>query len=91
MLPSKLFEYIAVGKPIVAGLSGYSEQFIVDNIGHASLFKPGDVDGCVTTIQNAVGHHVDYERSRRFVERYSRKRIMERMANHVLSIVKRDE
>jgi|TARA_Y100000294_G_scaffold152258_1_gene150463 glycosyltransferase involved in cell wall biosynthesis len=86
VLPSKIFEYAVLDKPIVAGLSGYSAQFIVDNIGHTSLFKPGDVNGCVTTIQNAVGYRVDHERSRRFVERYSRERIMERMADHVLSI-----
>jgi glycosyltransferase involved in cell wall biosynthesis len=91
VLPSKIFEYAVLDKPIVAGLSGYSAQFIVDNIGHASLFKPGDIDSCVTTIKNAVEHLVDHEKSRRFIERYSRERIMERMADHVLSIVKRVE
>ena len=78
-------------KPIVAGLSGYSAQFIVDNIGQAFLFNPGDVDGCVTAIQNTVGCRVNHEKNRRFIEKYSRERIMNRMANHVLSIFKRDE
>ena len=43
VLPSKIFEYAVLDKPIVAGLSGYSAQFIVDNIGHAFLFKPFDL------------------------------------------------
>jgi len=91
VLPSKIFEYAVLDKPIVAGLSGYSAQFVVDNIGHASLFKPGDVDGCVTTILNAVGQRVDHERSRRFIERYSRERIMKRMADYILLIIKGDK
>ena len=91
VLPSKIFEYAVLDKPIVAGLSGYSAQFIVDNIGQAFLFNPGDVDGCVTAIQNTVGYRVNHEKNRRFIEKYSRERIMNRMANHVLSIFKRDE
>ena len=86
VLPSKIFEYAALGKPIVAGLSGYSEQFIVENIEHAYLFKPCDVGGCISAIQNTVSHHVDEKRNRRFIEKYSRERIMERMADHILSI-----
>ena len=46
VLPSKIFEYTALKKPIVAGLSGYSAQFLRDNVPYASLFDPGDYKGC---------------------------------------------
>ena len=65
MLPSKIFEYIAVGKPIVAGLNGYSARFIKKNIGHAYLFNPGDIDECILCIQKAstlVVNHNDIDR-----------------------------
>ena len=32
VLPSKVFEYGALGKPIVAGVSGYSANFIKQNL-----------------------------------------------------------
>ena len=32
VLPSKIFEYAATGKPILAGVSGYSADFIRNNL-----------------------------------------------------------
>jgi glycosyltransferase involved in cell wall biosynthesis len=86
VLPSKIFEYTALGKPIVAGLSGYSAQFVEDNVEHGCLFNPGDIDGCVACVQNAATLVVNPSTVDRFVEKYSREKIMKRMADHILSI-----
>jgi glycosyltransferase involved in cell wall biosynthesis len=86
VLPSKIFEYAALGKPIVAGLSGNSAQFITENVKHGCLFNPGDVDGCVKCIQSAAALVVDTGKIGRFVEKYSRVHIMEKMADYILSI-----
>ncbi len=89
VLPSKIFEYAAVGKPIVAGLDGYSAQFIRDNIGYGSIFSPGDVDSCVSCIKNAVMNIAREEDIERFVMKYSRARIMNDMSSHILSLINR--
>ena len=39
VLPSKLFEYAATGKPILAGVSGYAAKFIDENIVGCEVFS----------------------------------------------------
>ncbi len=86
VLPSKIFEYAAFNKPIVAGLSGYSEKFMYENIPYSILFKPGDVKGLIKSILKADklnlrgGDNNDF-----FIEKYKREHIMQNMAQHVLS------
>lgn len=84
VLPSKIFEYAALGKPIVAGLSGYSAKFIAENIEHGCLFNPGDVNGCVECFQNAATLIVEPSSVKRFVKKFSREHIMDKMADQVL-------
>ena len=50
VLPSKIFEYAVIGKPIVAGVQGYSSKFLKKHIPYSLVFEPGDVDRCVETI-----------------------------------------
>ena len=42
VLPSKIFEYAATGKPIIAGVSGFAEKFVRENVENAAVFKPCD-------------------------------------------------
>lgn len=42
VLPSKIFEYAATGKPIIAGVSGFPGKFISENVENAAVFKPCD-------------------------------------------------
>lgn len=44
VLPSKLFEYAAMGKPIWAGLDGYSAEFVLEQIENAAVFPPCDTE-----------------------------------------------
>jgi glycosyltransferase involved in cell wall biosynthesis len=90
VLPSKIFEYAAIGKPIVAGLSGYSAKFIQSNIEHALLFTPGDVNKCVDIIRGISNLKVNKEKNREFLEKFSRKRIMLEMADHLLTTASTD-
>jgi len=87
VLPSKIFEYAALGKPIVAGLLGYSAQFVEDNISYAQQFYPTDIDGCVECLHNANMRDIRDIEVQLFVEKFSRKSIMDKMAQHILSIV----
>ena len=42
VLPSKLFEYGAMGKPIWAGVSGYAAEFVCTELDNAVIFHPCD-------------------------------------------------
>jgi glycosyltransferase involved in cell wall biosynthesis len=82
VLPSKLFEYAATGKPIVAGVAGYAASFLKDIPG-VSVFRPCNVDEAAT----AIGTTSDGPVSRmEFVERYRRTRLMGELADSILSV-----
>jgi glycosyltransferase involved in cell wall biosynthesis len=44
VLPSKIFEYGATGKPVVAGVSGFSAQFIKHNLPSWIVFEPTNLE-----------------------------------------------
>ena len=84
-LPSKIFEYAALKKPIIAGLSGgYSEKFIKDNLDYVSLFKPADVDNFVDCIRNIENIDIDIDKVDDFIDKYSRVKIMDSMASQII-------
>jgi len=83
VLPSKIFEYAALGKPVVAGISGYSAKFVQDNVPYAQLFQPGDVKGGIAAIGLAVTTEVDANEINRFIEKYARESIMQEMATYL--------
>ena len=87
VLPSKIFEYTALKKPIVAGLDGYSAEFLKDNNPNVILFNPGNVNQCVNSIKKAESLKINESSISNFVEKYAREKIMENMASHILSIV----
>ena len=43
VLPSKLFEYAATGKPIWAGVASYAAEFITNRIENSAVFPPCNV------------------------------------------------
>ena len=47
VLPSKLFEYAALGKPVLAGVAGFAARFVREEISNAAVFPPCDVAGAV--------------------------------------------
>src|SRR5690606_20698231 len=50
VLPSKVFELGAYDKPIIAGVAGYANKFIAENISNKILFLPGDVESFVSQL-----------------------------------------
>jgi len=86
VLPSKIFEYASLGKPIVAGLSGYSANFIKENITYARVFTPCDVDACIQSIKEAEEINATSKDVELFIEKYRRTKIMNLMADTILSI-----
>ena len=83
VLPSKLFEYAAMGKPVWAGVAGYAADFVRSEISNAAVFHPGDAaDAERAFAQLSIRDEV---RSA-FLTRYARASIMKSMADEILSL-----
>ncbi|MFY0992592.1 glycosyltransferase family 4 protein [Halomonas sp. C05BenzN] len=84
VLPSKLFEYAATGKPIWAGVAGYPASFVEHEIDNAAVFPPCDVEGALAALERLEIH----SRPRpAFVAKWRRDRIMDEMATDILALV----
>ncbi|OBY93325.1 glycosyltransferase WbuB [Pseudomonas sp. AU11447] len=81
VLPSKLFEYAATGKPIWAGLSGFPASFTRRKIVNAALFEPCDVEGAIAAFRSLELAPVSRAE---FIDSYSRASIKKLMASDVL-------
>lgn len=83
VLPSKFFEYAAMGKPIWAGVSGYAAEFVRSEITNAAVFRPCDAEDAVRVLGTLVLG--DAPRSE-FVDKYSRASVSREMAEDILSV-----
>ena len=81
VLPSKIFEYGALGKPVWAGVGGFAAEFINEHISNAAVFPPCDINAAI-----AVFSRLKMEIAPRtgFVDRFSRSRIIAQMAVEVI-------
>ena len=84
VLPSKVFEYAATGRFIIAGVGGYSASFVLDNIDGSIVFKPCDADDFINKFKSCKREKM-YSRQA-FIKKYTRENIMSEMAHTVLSL-----
>ncbi|MCR9191749.1 MAG: glycosyltransferase family 4 protein [Gammaproteobacteria bacterium] len=82
VLPSKIFEYAATGKPIWAGVAGHAAKFMQEEIPNAAVFPPCDVE---TAVQELSTLQFGAQDRPVFVEKYQRDVIMKTMATELLS------
>jgi glycosyltransferase involved in cell wall biosynthesis len=86
VLPSKVFEYAAMGKPIWAGVSGYPAEFIKEEIENAAVFEPCDVDDAVAAFQRLeLKNMVRLD----FIRKFSRVNIMQAMATDISTLAQK--
>ena len=83
VLPSKLFEYAALGKPVWAGVAGYAADFIHEEIENAAVFAPCDAAAAVESFDTLRLLHTP---RRAFVARYRREKLMEDLVRDVLAV-----
>jgi hypothetical protein len=84
VLPSKIFEYGASGKPIWAGVAGFSEEFILQEISNATVFAPCDVEESIRSFKKLA---FIYEPRIDFIKKYARSNIMLSMAEDILLLL----
>lgn len=83
VLPSKLFEYGATGKPILAGVSGYAADFCSKELINIAVFRPGNV------VEGARGLGLlNLELSSRndFVVKFQRENIMKLLGESLIDV-----
>ena len=83
VLPSKLFEYGALGKPIWAGVAGYAASFVRENLDNAEVFPPcaeGEAEEAFNRLR------IRNEAREKFVARFSRRAIMGEMARDLVAL-----
>ncbi len=85
VLPSKIFEYAALGKPIWAGVAGYSAGFIQDFISNAAVFRPCNVEDAIKAFSSLS---MVTKPRKEFVERFAREKIMKALAEDIIFVVR---
>jgi len=83
VLPSKIFEYAATGKPILAGVGGYAAEFIESNVPNASIFSPCEAGQALSSIKDL---QINQTERAEFIRNYSREFISKQMVEEMLSI-----
>lgn len=87
VLPSKVFEYGATGKPLWAGISGFSAEFVKAEIENAAVFHPCDS----AAAEKALARLILKETPRNeFIEKYARANISKTMAEHIVAVARND-
>lgn len=85
VLPSKLFEYLATGKPVLAGVAGHAASFL-GGIAGVSVFPPTMADAALSGLQALS--EAAYPRGE-FVARYQRCAQMRELARLALALTPR--
>jgi hypothetical protein len=84
VLPSKLFEYGAMGKPIWAGVSGYAAEFMRTKLDNSAVFHPcnaADAERVFSQLRLQNGSRD------RFVAEFARTKIAQDLATDVFCII----
>lgn len=77
VLPSKIFEYAALGKPVWAGVAGYAAEFVVQEIDNSAVFPPCDAEVAMQVFEQLTLGTVSRPA---FLQKFSRDNIMRHMA-----------
>ncbi|GAB4042401.1 glycosyltransferase family 4 protein [Spirosoma litoris] len=83
VLPSKLFEYGATDKPIIAGVSGYAASFVREYLPNTILFNPGDAESLIRQLRETP-YHTQVRTA--FKQRFRRQTISAAMAQQILQM-----
>jgi hypothetical protein len=82
VLPSKVFEYAAMEKPILAGVSGYSATFLNTHVENSAVFEPCNLQQAVKSLEQLEMGQTDRTE---FINSFLRTKIMLEMAKSILS------
>ena len=84
VLPSKVFEYGALGKPVWAGVGGYAAEFVRREIDNSAVFRPCDADDAVRALAEL---RMETTPRPQFVARHARSTITQQFAADILAFL----
>ena len=85
VLPSKIFEYAATGKPILAGVGGHAADFLKEHVPGVEVFPPCDSNAMQDGLQRLLSGPRMIDRSE-FCSLHLRENIMEQMAGDIFAL-----
>jgi len=88
VFPSKIFEYVMLGKPILAGVSGYSAEFLQEHVPWASIFSPCNIKMSIEKLKMIlITKHTDPTKTVEvFYQKYNRINLMQRLSSEIKNI-----
>jgi len=85
VLPSKIFELGAYDKPIIAGVGGFANKFINDNLSNVILFEPSDFNSMIEQLKSyTYTREIRYD----FINKFKRSNLNMEMASNILKYIK---
>jgi hypothetical protein len=88
VLPSKIFEYAATGRPIWAGVAGHSAEFLRTNVDNVGVFPPGDAGAAIEAWRRL---DFAFRPRTRFIETFSRRSTSAALAADVAGLLHEGE
>ncbi len=83
VLPSKIFEYAATGKPILAGVAGYAAEFLDQEVVNVAVVPPCSIEAAAKALRELSLETTDRQE---FIQRFRRDNIMRRLVDDCLSL-----
>ena len=87
-IPSKLFEYAATDKNIIAGVKGFTKDFITENITNTIVFESNNSIELIEKFKTFVPSKND---RKLFLSHYDRRKIMTEMAEDIFVELNKDK
>ena len=81
VLPSKIFEYAAMGKPVWAGVSGYAAEFLNAEVENSAVFEPGHHQQALQILDTL---NMELTKRNDFITKFNRSNIMSQMAQDLV-------
>lgn len=82
VLPSKLFEYGAMGKPILAGVQGYAADFLNEHLSNCKVFTPNEAEQGFKAL---LALEINNTERPEFIQKFARINIMREMSNSIVA------
>lgn len=86
VLPSKIFEYAMSGKPILAGVSGYSKKFLNEHVAACEIFTPCDANDAFEKLKRLLDTSSEKRDTKLFYEKFNRNNLMKTLAQEIIQL-----
>ena len=88
VLPSKIFEYGSFDKPILAGVSGTAENFLIKNLPQSYIYHPNRPNDAIVKINQILENKKLIICNDEFVNNFTREKIMGDMLKNIYDSLK---